>query len=222
MSWKKETLKFANSDSNSEDDEPVGPNVKFASETDTSGESDLEDLSSLPLTGIHCETDSDDATKKPIALTDNVRQTFCNKHCVANCGIKIASLSDNQKAQISTVFEGSKIEFKRKLLSHLQTQENIGIAATSVCFAGQKFCPKAFSLLSHRSEYLVKTVIKDKLMGTNRHATLPRFERFSRFGPFLRRFRGARGGLRPLGEMCSTQWMGHICPNLLLQSVSYM
>ena len=167
MSKKEGIIKFANSDSDSEGEETVVSNIKFASDSDTGVNSSTEDFSSLPLIGVHCENET--SKDPPIALDETVEQNFCNKHCVANCGLKLASLSDNEKKHILSVFQGTIIEFKRKLLSHLQTQENIGIPATSICFFKQNFCIKAFSNLVERSEYLVRTVVEDKLTGTQRY-----------------------------------------------------
>ena len=47
----------------------------------------------------------------------------------------------------------------------------------------------------------------------NTPVTSPRFERFSRIRPIPRVFRVSRGGLRPLGELYSTQSVVHNNPN---------
>merc|ERR1712025_255005 len=59
--------------------------------------------------------------------------------------------------------------FKEKLLSHLWAQDNMGAGLSGICFSKHNFCPKIFSKLVNRSEFLVKKVIKDKHVGVRRY-----------------------------------------------------
>ena len=160
---------FASSDSSDEDigccepgqhEHPKLIKITFASSDSSDVDEDEivinknADFSHLPLASVECNNDPELLEFDP--GEGQSRHRMCCKSCNKSCGFVVDSLEEDEKKRILTLFSGSKLEFKRKLINHLQTQRNIGLSTNVLCIIGKQLCPSAFSSLVNRSEYLVK------------------------------------------------------------------
>ena len=110
-------------ESSSSDSEPSVRNpmkFSFASSESSDDEEDMDDLTERPLAKEFYEQGEDNIDIEG----DLPGKRTCRKKCNLECDRTVSGLTDELKFRISRLFGGSKSDFKRKLLNHLQIQEN--------------------------------------------------------------------------------------------------
>ena len=102
---------------------------------------------------------SDVTLEQPLKL-------HCSKFCFSECQKSVGAWSETEKLKLRDMFSGKNyVEIKNKLISHLNTQANIGIPSDKFQVNNLKFCNEFFAYMTDISVYIVKTVLKNYSQG---------------------------------------------------------
>ena len=94
-------------------------------------------------------------------LPSNERSSCC-KTCQASCQSTVDTWSSIQKMSLKSLFHAEqKIDVKKKLLSHLGSQEAIGLSTNNYIINNHRFCTNFLSVVTGISLYILKSVMSD-------------------------------------------------------------
>ena len=94
------------------------------------------------------------------------RKNFCSSWCRNDCQKVTEAWGAEKIKKVTEIFKSDKVvSVKNKLISHLEVQENIGVASDSYVVLGHQFCMEFLSHMAKCSLYILKTVLEDYCRG---------------------------------------------------------
>ena len=102
----------------------------------------------------------------------SVLKLNCSRACLYRCGDTLLKMSSKVLAETKDKFKDkfrNSVEIRNNLLSHLISQEVIGVNTDCYVVHEHKYCSSYFSHITGISKYIVETTLRDFLKGCRKY-----------------------------------------------------